>query len=650
MIEKIAVIISISDMEKYHKSIESLVSQSYNNMEILLFTDDFLRVENFKSPHKIQLFPLKDYLNKEILASCETDYLFVLQENEFLSYPDSLEKMYSEMKRQQADCSISTAVLLKDGKFQFRFNPEIIAVNDNNRFFYTRRHFEFRKLSGMLMKSEHRFLIAESNQQEIVTEILEKSEHVIFDCHNHYVFQEEAAYSSEAYSWMTEKLPDFVKVNTYLDDCQAPQSKMSVAVCLNTNYAKYLPTLVYSLEKNNSLPIDLYIMYREIDAEMLNLIHNLADNLRKVQILFLPISTYHYNLLSAINRKGTKLPLETYYRFLLPELLPDLSRILYLDLDMLVVGNLSSLWYESFGENFLIGVADYPLTSNPKSWAYYFLDDKYGSSYINAGMLLYDLRKFRANHIFEQLLQFVLDTSVFYVLDDQDAYNMFFHGWIRLVDGSFNFVVSSMDLLPALTDPLRVIHYCGYSAPKPWRNLSYLGEKQYELVEHYRQYKQQIDKKMYRDCKLAIFIDGQEETICENVLENLAKQSFLHFDVYLYRCSGYSSSNVISINHLHDVDDKDCLITTIIENEGLYKEYDYVVFITKDVIFESDDWLRQLVYYVYDFNIQEKRLVADRLPIEQLSELDDSISSNQVVSVVSKQSLTRIKGETNNGK
>lgn len=155
---------------------------------------------------------------------------------------------------------------------------------------------------------------------------------------------------------------------------------------------------------------------------------------------------------------------------------------------------------------------------------------------------------------------------------------------------------------------------------------------------------------MYRDCKLAIFIDGQEETICENVLENLAKQSFLHFDVYLYRCSGYSSSNVISINHLHDVDDKDCLITTIIENEGLYKEYDYVVFITKDVIFESDDWLRQLVYYVYDFNIQERRLVADRLPIEQLSELDDSISSNQVVSVVSKQSLTKIKGETNNGK
>lgn len=353
MIEKIAVIISISDMEKYHKSIESLVSQSYNNMEILLFTDDFLRVENFKSPHKIQLFPLKDYLNKEILASCETDYLFVLQENEFLSYPDSLEKMYSEMKREQADCSISTAVLLKDGEYHFRFNPEIIEVNGNNRFFYTRKYFEFRKISGMLMKNEHRFLIAESNQQEIVTEILKKSEHVIFDCHNHYVFQEDAAYSSEAYSWMTEKLPDFVKVKTYLDDCQAPQSKVSVAVCLNTNYAKYLPTLVYSLEKNNSLPIDLYIMYREIDAEMLNLIHNLADNLRKVKILFLPVSTYHYNLLSAINRKGTKLPLETYYRFLLPELLPDLPRILYLDLDMLVVGDLSPLWYESFGENFV---------------------------------------------------------------------------------------------------------------------------------------------------------------------------------------------------------------------------------------------------------------------------------------------------------
>lgn len=74
------------------------------------------------------------------------------------------------------------------------------------------------------------------------------------------------------------------------------------------------------------------------------------------------------------------------------------------------------------------------------------------------------------------------------------------------------------------------------------------------------------------------------------------------------------------------------------------------MFITKDVNFESDDWLRQLVYYVYDFNIQERRLVADRLPIEQLSELDVSISSNQVVSVVSKQSLTKIKGETNNGK
>lgn len=649
MVEKILVMLSISNFEKYNKSLESLVSQTYRNMEILLFIDDFSTVEKIESQHELWVLPYKDYLDKKVLDSCDADYIFVLQENEFLSYPDSLEKMYCEMKRQQADCSISTAVILKDGVYQFRFNHEIVELNDNNRFFYTRKYFEFRKISGILLKSDYKFLMTASNQQQIVTEILKKSLHSIFDCRNHYVFQEEDPYFCASYAWLPESLPDFIKIKTPLFDCQAPQNKMSIAVCLNTNYAKYLPTLVYSLEKNNSLPIDLYIMYREIDAEMLNLIHNLADNLIKVQILFLPISTYHYNLLAAINRKGTKLPLETYYRFLLPELLPNLSRILYLDLDMLVVGDLSSLWYESFGENFLMGVEDYPLTNDKKSWAYYFLDDNFGSSYINAGMLLYDLQKFRSNHIFEQLLQFVLDTSVFYILDDQDAYNMFFHGFIRLVDLSFNFVVSSMEHHPILTNPLRVIHYCGYTAPKPWRNLSYLEESQHKLVDYYRQYKKQIDKKMYTDCKLAIFIDGQEGTVCENMLESLAKQSFLNFDVYIYHFSDHSAvSDVISINNILDVDDRACLLENIIENEARYEEYNYLLFITKTVNFESDDWLRQLVQYVYDFNIQEKRFIADILPSEQLDAFSDSISSNQEVQVVSKQSLLKIAGMKSN--
>lgn len=113
--------------------------------------------------------------------------------------------------------------------------------------------------------------------------------------------------------------------------------------------------------------------------------------------------------------------------------------------------------------------------------------------------------------------------------------------------------------------------------------------------------------------KLAVIIDckfGKENL--ENILEELAKQSFMFFDVYLINVSTddiqLSRFNYITISVLQNSFEdliksfnKDCL-------------YRYILTINNDVIIPDDDWLRQLVVRMYDNGWQMKIVETTKMP------------------------------------
>lgn len=617
MYEKITILLRISDIDKYRQSIDSVMEQTYSNLDVWLFTDYFSTINEMKEKINISVYSYDEFEKYRIHKLPVDGYVLLLQENECFSNPDSLEKMYIQMKKEAADCSISSVMRCNNGNYYFRFTDgKIYHINHNNAYLYSRKygdhHCEFRKCSGILFKAEY-VNFEGKNEQNIVLNLLDKSPLTIFDTHNYLCFLEDDKYSVNDYSVKTITLPRYIDSDNRNKIIEDISYIISIALCINSKYAKYIHPLIYSLDKHSNRPINLYIIYWELDSAMLEMIDKLSENLKNINIFCRKVSSYNFRLLSKIRREDSKLPIEAYFRFLLASMFPELERILYLDVDMLVVDDLSDLWVTPFDGNFIIATKDYPLISDCHSYSYYLLGDRWGANYINSGMLLFNLTKFREYQIFDKLLQFVYDTSHLYFLDDQDAYNLFFNRCIRFVGVENNFVLPTIKQLALKENQLRIIHYCGYSAPKPWTNNSYLEHKQYLLVAKYRSVKRQIDSLLYSNMKLAVIIDckfGKENL--ENILEELEKQSFMYFDVYLINVSTddiqLSRFNYITISVLQNS------FEDLIKSFNKDYLYRYIITINNDVIIPDDDWLRQLVVRMYDNGWQMKIVETTKMP------------------------------------
>ncbi len=160
----------------------------------------------------------------------------------------------------------------------------------------------------------------------------------------------------------------------------------------------------------------------------------------------------------------------TYLRLQLDRLIaPEIKRILYLDVDMIVSGSLRMLW-----ETRLDGKS---LAAVPDAW----IDPvrfsaRYGvaaHAYFNAGMLLLDIDRIRDSGGFAKTLAVIAEQGEALEFSDQDALNLvFWNDWVA-VDRRWNF-----QRIHLYQKPLRaieaefsglptIIHFT--ESVKPWR-------------------------------------------------------------------------------------------------------------------------------------------------------------------------------------
>ena len=166
-----------------------------------------------------------------------------------------------------------------------------------------------------------------------------------------------------------------------------------------------------------------------------------------------------------------------YYRLLMTNTLPsNINKILYLDCDIIVRGNLEELWEYDISNNALGAVPDqscddirnFNRTGLPPF-----------SDYYNSGVLLINLDFWRKNHIGEQCIHYMNKNAKYILYPDQDALNVITHNsWIKLPfhynTQAFMFYKPSemlarteyvKQMVKASEHPL-IIHYT--EARKPW--------------------------------------------------------------------------------------------------------------------------------------------------------------------------------------
>ena len=142
---------------------------------------------------------------------------------------------------------------------------------------------------------------------------------------------------------------------------------------------------------------------------------------------------------------------------------PNLDKALYLDADLVINGSIEPLWELDLEGYYCAGVDDIFIRRiNYRK----ILELAEKDVYINAGVLLLNLKDLRKDKIQEKLLQ---HTSIYINRDryqDQDAINCICKGKIKLIPNIYNFTTNETLHTPEMLSDIIIIHYTG--SIKPW--------------------------------------------------------------------------------------------------------------------------------------------------------------------------------------
>lgn len=154
----------------------------------------------------------------------------------------------------------------------------------------------------------------------------------------------------------------------------------------------------------------------------------------------------------------------TYYRLFIASLFPQYDKILYLDCDLVVLGDISELYNTDMGNNILCAAPEQFVqnTTEFRDYAEIALgvdpDD-----YVNAGVLLINLKAFRRNNIEEKFIRLITEFD-FDLLDPDQAYlNYLCRNKILVLPNGWN-----KEPMPLPCEGKKnIVHYALYK--KPWQ-------------------------------------------------------------------------------------------------------------------------------------------------------------------------------------
>ena len=154
----------------------------------------------------------------------------------------------------------------------------------------------------------------------------------------------------------------------------------------------------------------------------------------------------------------------TYYRIFIQNLFPQYDKALYLDVDILVMGDISELYNVDLGDNY-VGAITEDIMTNIDVFGRY-VEEFLGierHKFFNAGVLVLNLKKYREEDVESQFLA-LLDKYKFRVTQDEDYLNVICKDKVKYIDQGWN--KSPIDDPTFDPKTLKLVHYkINY---KPW--------------------------------------------------------------------------------------------------------------------------------------------------------------------------------------
>ncbi|MCR5265515.1 MAG: glycosyltransferase family 8 protein [Cyanobacteria bacterium RUI128] len=230
---------------------------------------------------------------------------------------------------------------------------------------------------------------------------------------------------------------------------------INVCLACDDNYAKYAGVVIASALANSNIDdrLAFYILDGGISEEHKSQINELKS-IKQCDINFVNIDESLFDEFKTI-KTHSYITIVTYYRLKLPSLLPNIDKIIYFDCDFVVNHSLKDLFETDIEGFYLAGANDIKekmVKQNP--------------SYVNAGMLLFNLKAMREDNIEEKLFEWTREHIDTIKTGDQEILNEALKGSIKVVDEEWNVQSSNFTNRSSYTHNPKAIHYV--AKKKPW--------------------------------------------------------------------------------------------------------------------------------------------------------------------------------------
>lgn len=251
----------------------------------------------------------------------------------------------------------------------------------------------------------------------------------------------------------------------------ASQAPFDVALAADPQYLQHAAATLHSLLIQHPAGVRVHLVRSDAPAPRLEDFRGMVEDMG-AEFYVVTVPPERFSRLKPHPYFGT----HAWMRMLLPELLPDVRRVLYLDSDTIICRRLDELVNVDLKGNWVAAVVN-PLYPHQSLERLDSLGIRGIQSYFNSGVLLMDLEVMRQRGLCDDLLKFADQHHEDFLYPDQDVLNAVLKGRWLSMPPQFNAQSVLFDLrmaeLPFERAALRVarcepaiVHYSGLL--KPW--------------------------------------------------------------------------------------------------------------------------------------------------------------------------------------
>ena len=241
------------------------------------------------------------------------------------------------------------------------------------------------------------------------------------------------------------------------------ENEIPIFFSSDDNYIPYLDVTVASIIANASKEYNYRIIILNTGIKPENIAKVKKNERPGFKIDFMDISAALENI-----RKHFKnvyhFSIVTYYRLFISSLFPQYKKALYLDCDLVVLGDISELYNTELGDNIIAAVPDQNIKTVDAFKRYIEIAISVDpDKYINAGVLVMNLEAFRKNEIEKKLIRLITSFDFDLVDPDQAYLNYLCKGKIHFLPNGWNKIPSDFPC----EGKKNLVHYALYK--KPWQ-------------------------------------------------------------------------------------------------------------------------------------------------------------------------------------